>query len=393
MALMVRLMEEQPEFDLDAIRSEIPLLRTTVPMHHCSHAPQTASTRAAAERYLTSWNERGMDWEAWIGEVELARSTFARLIGADADEVGVFTSVSQAVTSLASALRFESPRNVIVLTEAEFPTVAHIWSMQQGQGARLRWVEVKNGTVGAGSVADAVRDDTLVVSITHGYYQTGALLDLASAREAAREHGALFFVDAYQTLGTRTLDVKELGIDVLASGTLKYLMGIPGIAFLYVRRELAERLEPTATGWFGRRDPFAFETRVVDWADGARRFDTGTPPVLAAYVARAGMEMIEATGLEAVGRWNRTLSGHLIRGGLDRGLELLGPVDPDRRTPSTAFAVSHSSTVEAAMRARGVLSSARGPAIRLAPHFINTLAEVDQALDTLVEVLAEMDRR
>ena len=386
-------MEEQPEFDLDAVRSEIPLLRTTVPMHHCSHAPQTASTRAAAERYLASWNEHGMDWEAWISEVEMARSTFARLIGAGADEVGVVTSVSQAVTSLASALRYESSRNVIVLTEAEFPTVAHVWSVQQGRGARLRWVEVEDGAVDAGALAGAIRDDTLIVSVTHGYYQTGALLDLASAREAAREHGALFFVDAYQTLGTRTLDVKELGVDVLASGNLKYLMGIPGIAFLYVRRDLAERLEPTATGWFGRRNPFAFEARVVDWADGARRFDTGTPPVLAAYVARAGMELIEATGLEAVGQWNRVLTRRLIGGGLDRGLELLGPVDPDHRTPSTAFAVSDSGAVEAAMRARGVLTSARGPAIRLAPHFINTLAEIDQALDTLVEVLAEMDRR
>lgn len=380
-----------PAYDLTAIRSRIPLLQTTIPLNHCSQAPQTAETRAAALRYLDSWQRSGMDWDAWMAEVEAARSAFARLIGAETDEVAVFSSVSHATAAVASALDLESQRtgrNVVALTASEFPSVAHVWKAREARGTPLRWVPVRHGRIEESDVEGVLGDDVLLLSAPHAYYQTGALLDLARTARAARESGALLYVDAYQSLGTRPLDVKALGIDMLSSGNLKYLMGVPGIAFLYVQRDVAARLEPAVTGWFGRTDPFAFDPYTLDWADGARRFDSGTPAVLVAYIARAGMELLLEVGLEAIGEWNRALSARLAEGGRARGLELLGPADPALRSPMAAFAVDDSHTVEAAMRERGVLPSARGPALRLAPHFYNTLEDVDRALDVLAEVTA-----
>jgi selenocysteine lyase/cysteine desulfurase len=247
---------------------------------------------------------------------------------------------------------------------------------------------VRDGGVDPHEIAAAIDEDTAIASVTHGYYQNGALLDPRPTVEAARRLGALTFVDAYQTLGALPVDVKEMGVDALASGNMKFLMGVPGIAFLYVRREVAERLEPAVTGWFGRSEPFAFQPRNVDWAPGARRFDTGTPPVLAAYVARAGMELLEDVGLDAIGRWNRVLSERLSEGGLERGFDLMSPRDPGARTPTTAFRVADSHRVEHRMMERGVIPSARGPAIRLAPHYYSTLDDVDRALDTLASVLS-----
>jgi selenocysteine lyase/cysteine desulfurase len=177
-----------------------------------------------------------------------------------------------------------------------------------------------------------------------------------------------------------------LGVDFLAAGNLKFLMGIPGIAFLYVRSEIAARLEPTVTGWFGRSDPFAFDNKKLDWSATASRFDTGTPPVINAYVARAGMGIINELGPAKIRSWLEILSRRLIEGGRARGLTLHGTNDVARKTPSTAFIVDDSHRIEAAMRARGVLPSARGSVIRLAPHFYNTIEDVDRALDLLAEV-------
>ena len=374
-----------PAYDLDAWRTRIPLLATTIPMNNCSQSPQTDLTRAAATRYLDSWNESGMDWDAWMQEVAHAKTAFGALINASPDEIAVFSSVSEAASALASALSF-SKRPRVVVSEAEFPTVGHVWLAQERRGARVAWVPVRGGIIDAGEYERAIDQHTSVVSACHAYYVNGAVQDVARIAAQTHDRGALIFVDAYQTAGAFPIDVKAMNIDFLATGTLKYLMGIPGIAFLYVRRDRIESLLPSVTGWFGRVNPFAFDAKTLDWSPTASRFDAGTPPIANAYVARAGMEMIADIGVGKIRAWHQVLAQRLVEGGRARGLALHGASDITAKTANTAFAVADSHAVESAMRARGVLPSARGAVIRLAPHFYNSIDDVDRALDVLVEV-------
>ncbi|MFQ5747186.1 MAG: aminotransferase class V-fold PLP-dependent enzyme [Gemmatimonadota bacterium] len=374
----------RPEYDLRAWRERIPILSSLVPMSNCSQTPQTDRTREAAERYLESWNRDGMDWERWTAEVEGARAAFARLIGAEPHEISITSSVSAAVAGLGSALDVSSPRNKVVVSGAEFPTVVHVWLARERLGARIGRVPVRDGVVRLEDYDAEIDEETLLVSATHAYYQNGFVQDVGAIASLAHERGALAFVDAYQTLGTRPVDVKALGVDALASGCLKFLMGVPGIAFLYVREALAERLRPALTGWFGQAEEAMFDPSRLCWAPGARRFDTGTPPLLNAYIARAGIEIIEEVGPERIRRWIEVLSGRLLEGGEARGLALLGPREPGRRNPTSAFLVpGDARAVEAEMRRRGIIASARGPAVRLAPHFFTSLEDVDRSLDAL----------
>jgi selenocysteine lyase/cysteine desulfurase len=373
----------QPSYDLDAVRAEIPLLGTHVPLNACSHAPQSATTRAAADAYLDSWNEVGMDWDGWMAEIEAARAEFAALIGAEAADVAIATSLSQATASVASGLDWGDDRRRVVASGAEFPTVGHVWLAQERFGAEVAWVPVRDGAVELDGYAAAIDERTRIVSACRGYYQTGFKQDVARVAELARARGALLFVDAYQTLGSEPFDAPSSGADFVASGNLKFLMGIPGIAFLWVRPGVAEGLRPAITGWFGRRDPFAFDAARLDWAPGARRFDVGTPPVLPACVARAGMAWLRRIGLDAIGAWTAHLSRHCVEGARARGLEVLGPTEPDRRGPTTAIACADAHAVEVALAERRILASARGPAIRLAPHFYNTVEEIEHAMEVL----------
>jgi selenocysteine lyase/cysteine desulfurase len=383
----------QPAYDIDRWRARIPLLRAAIPMNNCSQAPQTDTTRAAADAYLDSWARDGMDWDTWVGEVERARQSFARLINAHIDEVAVTSSVSQATSALASALPFDGERRRVLASAAEFPTVGHVWLAQEPRGAQVHWVPMAStGTIDVGEYDARIDERTRVVSACHAYFVNGFKHDVAAIARLAHARGALLFVDAYQTLGTEPIDVKAMDIDALAGGTLKYLMAAAGIAFLYVRRELAEQLHPTITGWFGRRNPFAFDPTNLDWAAGARRFDGGTPPIINAYIARAGLEIIHEVGPANIAAWTRTLSDRLVEGGRARGLTLYGTPDATRKAPTTAFRVgADSAVVERRMRARGIIPSARGSVIRLSPHFYSTFDDVDQALDTLAAVLH--DRR
>jgi selenocysteine lyase/cysteine desulfurase len=264
-----------------------------------------------------------------------------------------------------------------------------VWLAQEQRGARLSWAPAIDGAIDSAAYDALIDERTALVSACHGYYMNGFIQDTARIAALAREAGALSFVDAYQSLGTVPLDVRTLGADFLASGNLKFLMGIPGIAFLYVRPEIVGSLRPSVTGWFGRANPFAFDAKSLDWSPTASRFDTGTPPVINAYIARAGMEIINAVGPANIRAWHEVLGQRLIHGGRARGLSLHGPDDMGRKTATTAFIVGDSHAVEVAMRDRGVIASARGNVIRLAPHFYSTLDDIDRALDALAEVLPQ----
>jgi selenocysteine lyase/cysteine desulfurase len=378
--------DPKPSYDIDAWRKRIPLLASCIPMNNCSQAPQTDLTREAAEQYLESWNAQGMDWDSWIAEVARAKAEFAALIGASPDDIAVFSSVSEAASAVASALELRGDRANIVVSGAEFPSIAHVWLAQESRGARVSFAPVDGGTMDPSLYAALVDERTALVSACHGYYMNGFVQDTPRIAARTRAAGALSFVDAYQTLGTIPIDVNALGVDFLASGNLKFLMGVPGIAFLYVRPSLVGSLHPRVTGWFGRANPFAFDATSLDWAPTASRFDAGTPPVINAYIARAGMAMINAIGPASIRAWLEVLGQRLIDGGRARGLTLHGTDDMRRKTVTTAFVVNDSHAVEVAMRGRGILPSARGEVIRLAPHFYSTLDDVDRALDVLAEV-------
>jgi selenocysteine lyase/cysteine desulfurase len=372
-----------PEYDLATLRSRIPILRHAIPMNNCSQAPLSEPVRAAAAEFLESWNSRGMDWDRWMHEVELAKRQFAALINAAPDEVAAVASVSHATSVIASALDFPPDRDVIVTTAAEFPTVGHVWLAHERAGAKVRWVPLRNGALDLDDYEQAVDERTRVVSATLAFYLDGFRQDAVALARIAHARGALVYLDAYQALGTAPVDVKAIDVDFLASGTLKFLMGTPGIAFLYAKRELIEGLRPAITGWFGRADPYAFDVTRLDWHATASRLEAGTPSIFGAFVSRAGMAMLTEIGLPSIGRWTAQLSRRLVEGGVARGLTIHGPGLARDKTATTAFVCSNSSDVEVRLRERGVLASARGGVIRLAPHFYSSLDDVDSALDAL----------
>ena len=263
----------------------------------------------------------------------------------------MFSCVSEATSAVASALDFGGDRNGVVVTEAEFPTIGHVWLAQERNGARVTWVPVRDGAIDPASYDGLVDERTAVVSACHGYYLNGFAQDVPAPREArARRRRAVRTSTPTRRSAHMPVDVRALSVDFLAAGNLKFLMGIPGIAFLYVRRELIDRLSPTVTGWFGRANPFAFQVKQLDWAPTAARFDTGTPPVANAYISRAGMSIINEVGPDRIRAWLEVLGRRLIDGGRARGLTLHGTTDMARKTSTTAFVVADSHAVEAAMR-------------------------------------------
>jgi selenocysteine lyase/cysteine desulfurase len=377
-----------PPYDIVAWRRKFPILTQYVHVANCSQSPQSDYTREAAQAYLDSWAQMGMDWDRWVDEVVAAKAEFARLIGADVSDIAIGTSLSELTSTVASSLSFQGPRAKVVVTDAEFPTVGHVWLAHQKFGAKVQFLPLKGGTIDVSEYDRYVDGNTLITSICDVYYYNGFKQDLDAIVPAIHEKGSLVYLDAYQGIGTHPIDVKALDVDFLATGNLKYLLGVPGVAFLYVKKELVPHLHPAFTGWFGQQNPFAFDIHHLDYAKEARRFDNGTPPVVTAYIARAGMQMINEVGVANIEAWTNRLSQHCLEGADARGLEVASPRDIRYKAPTTAIRVpGPSHDVEVALRNKQVIASARADVVRIAPHFFTRLEDIDYVLDRFVDVL------
>ena len=377
-----------PPFDLDYWRKQFPLLKTHVHVANCSQAPQSTFTREATLEYLDNWDRMGMDWDRWMEEVHYAKIEFAKLINAAPDEIALGTSVSELTSAVASSLPLNVSRKKVVVTDAEFPTVGLIWQAQQKYGFQVQFLPVKKGVIEIDDYDRYVDENTIIASVCDTYYYNGFRQDLARIIPMIHAKGSLVYVDAYQGLGTHPVDVKALDIDFLASGNLKYLLGVAGVAFLYVKKELTDYLHPSFTGWFGQESPFAFDIHNFVYAKGTRRFDSGTPPIIPAYIARAGMKVINTVGVENIYQWTNVLSERCIRNALARGLEVASPGELSMKAPNTAIRVpGDSHDFELALRKENVIASARSDVVRIAAHFFTTLEDIDYVLDCFVKLL------
>jgi selenocysteine lyase/cysteine desulfurase len=246
-------------------------------------------------------------------------------------------------------------------------------------------------TISTERFLQAIDERTALISVPQVLYANGALQDVRRVAEAAHDQGALVFVDAYQSVGSIPVDVKASGVDFLAAGTLKYLLGTAGIAFLYVRPSLRELLIPSVTGWFGRVAPFAYDPTYLDYAPTAARFDLGTPPLINAYAARAGIDLVREIGVETISAQVARLSALFWRMAPALGLRILGPQPGTPKGATNAVdagSPQQARALEDELRQhKGVIVSARSKALRLAPHGFTRETELEQALHAVAEVL------
>lgn len=369
-------------------RKWFPTLTNTTHLSSCSQSAISLPVKDAIHSYLQSWTENGMDWNGWMNEVQNAKNEFARLINADPEEIAVLSSVSDAASAFAGALTFSPERNKVVTTDIDFPCVGHVWLSHERRNAQVTFLPAEEDqTISFESYEKTIDSNTLVTSIPHVSYYNGFKQDLKLLSSLAHSKGSYLFVDAYQSAGSVMIDVKDSNVDALVAGAQKFLLGIPGIAFMYVKKELANTLEPLTTGWFSRKNPFAFTNRILDYADGTRRFDTGTPPMINAYAARAGLSLLNDIGIEPIEKYLNHLSSLCIETAQKHQLEIASPLDIDQKGSNTAIRVKHASDLESHLKSQGIIVAARNDVLRIAPHFYNTEEEIIKTVEAIAHAL------
>lgn len=352
--------------------------------------------RKELARYTEIWETFGahgwFEEEGWFTTIEQVKQLFADIIGAKKEEIAASLSVSTAISSVASSLDFGKRRNV-VMSELNFPTVAYIFRSYERHGAQVKFVPSSDGiTIPTEAFAKEIDETTLIVPISHVLFVTGFIQDIQELANIAHEQGAYLLVDGYQSVGTIPIDVKKADVDFLVCGTLKYLLGGPGIAFLYVREDIIEDFEPTAAGWLADEDPFGprwtqYDIKHPTPARDARRFQYGTFSVPSAYAAKPGLEMIREIGVTKIRARNSALSRYVVEEALARGFSLRSPLEDERRGSIVNIQVPNPEEVVKRLIEHKVFVDARVGGIRVSPHFYNTKTEIDaffSALDVII---------
>jgi selenocysteine lyase/cysteine desulfurase len=371
-----------------AYRAEFPIFERATYINTCSLGALGARVRAAVGRFLDLWE--GWGASAWYGpwweELDALRASVAGVIGAAPDEVALAPSITGALTAVASCFDY-SVRPRVIVSDIDFPTVPYQWLARRG--VEVVYAASPDGlSVPVETFERLIDERTQLVVASHVYFQSGEIQDVAALARLAHARGALLLVDAYQSVGQLPVDVGQIGADFLVTGGLKWLLGGPGIAYMYVRRDLHRVLAPSIVGWFAHRRQFAFDTRQFEHADDARRFQAGTPSVAAIYAARAGLEYVHEIGPARL----RARQVELLTD-LAGGLREIG-VAPRMRgavrdlagiltvpVPDPAAAVS-------ALRGERVIVDARPGVIRLSPYFYNNVEDFERTLAALRRHLA-----
>lgn len=380
---------------LEAWREHFPVVADRTYLISGSLGPLSTEARQAAEEHLDLWSRLGPE-ELWfdhaLPKLQECRDLFARLIGADPDEIAVIPSVSTGLSSIASCLAFDAQPKV-VLSDMDFPTNHYVWRAQQKRGARLEVVRSPDGIrIAPDEMAGVIDRQTAVVNVNRVLFESSWIVDLDPIVEAAATHDALVVVDDFHGAGIVPVDVHASGIDLYLAGALKWLMGGQGIAFLYCRRALIPALDPAVVGWFGTKDPFAFDRSGLRLRDDARRFETGTFALPQAWTAAAGLKMTLEVGVDAIRARNQELT-RLIVAGADRlGLEVLSPRDDASRGGLVRVRVpggpKGARTTLESLFSEDVVLDQRGDALRISPHFFNNEADVERALLALRKTLS-----
>jgi len=378
--------------DLHALRREFPVLQECLYLISNSLGAVPRRTKDHLLKFYALWAEDGVSaWKkVWWDLSKKTGNTIAELLNAGEDEITMMTNATHCHWVALSTM-FESPdsqRNTIVVTDQDFPSSLYaVQRVSRHMGWDVDMVRCGESFVlDVEKILERINERTLFVATSHVYFKSAQVQNIAAVAAKARSVGALTLIDGYHAPGCYPVDLDELGVDFYVAGCLKWLCGGPGTAFMYVRPEIASKLEPVLTGWFAHQSPFAF-SEAMEFTSGSYKFMSGTPPVPCLYTALAGLEAIGRVGLEQIRQKSISQTELIIRRAKERNFVLFSPEDSSVRGGAVSVNMPYAFQVKQALEEEGVkVDFRKGNAnepdvIRIGPHFYNT----DEEIETLFE--------
>lgn len=368
------------------LRDLFPVTNRYIYMNHASVSPLSTRVAESMKRQIDGTMRGGTTaTDEWGRMYDRARDLAAQLIGTRPQQIAFLRNTSDAICSVANGITWK-PGDNLVTSRSEFPSNIYPWlRVAEERGVEMRLVEAPDGCVREDAILDRIDDHTRVVALSWVHFVSGHRLNLAPIAERCRRHDALFVVDAIQGLGALALSVERDGVDAVAAGANKFLLGPEGVSLLYLSERALDRVHPTVVGWYSVKKFRDYLDYRLDFRSGARGFEPGTMNTVGLYGLAAAIELFLEVGPPVIERYLLDLRGHLADRLRAAGYTVAG--SPSRDKVSAIVACRH--PVRSAERlAEGLIRgntivSARLGWLRLSPHFYNSFDEADRVVEAL----------
>jgi kynureninase len=374
-------------------REEFPTLASGIHLLSHSLGPVPRAVRKSMTEYCDAWEHHTSEdaWAtSWWTLSRRVGDRIARILGGAPGSVQIEPNASIAMATVASCFDFKTGnRNKVVTTALDFPSMEYFWDAQRQIGAKIDVIPSTNGvSVPLERILDAIDSETSLVALSHTSYRSSWRVDAAAIVERAHAIGALVLLDVYQSAGVVKLNAADWNVDFLIGGTIKWLCGGPSCGYLYVRPDLQRDLRPRLTGWVAHDAPFDFAHAPMRYAKSVRRFAQGTPSIPALYSALPGLEIIEAVGVPDIAAESQRRTESMIEFARARGWTINTPLEKTQRGGSVMIGVDNAESMAERLAERRVFVDWRpGAGLRVSPHFFNTDEEIEEALNTLAELI------
>ncbi|MBE0512387.1 aminotransferase class V-fold PLP-dependent enzyme [Candidatus Bathyarchaeota archaeon] len=337
---------------------------------------------------------RGTVWfdeEVETMAMEDARNEAAKLIGAGVDEIALLSSTTEALCAIAWSLDFKRGDNVVT-TDMEFPSVIYPWMrIGKEKGVEVRLAKNKEGIVEVADLEKLMDDRTRVLAISHVEYASGLRFNLKELHQLTSKHGASLVVDAIQSLGVVPVNVKNEDVDILASGSYKWLLGPFGAAILYVKRDVYEELDPPFVGWRSTEEPFEFKPTQLRYAKTAKKFEYSTTDYASKTGLAEAIKYLQRIGIKRVYDHVLKLTGNLMQSLSNlRGVKVITPREDERRAGIVTIRFEEADYMEVAKKLgdRGIIVSPRFESVRFSPHVYNTEEDMSKTSEELKKIIS-----
>jgi selenocysteine lyase/cysteine desulfurase len=367
--------------DWQSIRRDFPVMENIAYLNSAATGAIPRQVAEAASQFYRDVLASGDAlWNEWMRRRESARELVARLINAEPEEIGFTTNTSAGMNLIVDALE---GRGEVVSCELEFPVTTLPW---MHRGIPVRLLKARDGEIKTDDVNAAMNERAGVVCLSHVQFSNGFRAPLAEI--GASKGPRKFVVNAAQSAGVFSIDVKRMKIDALCSTGHKWLLAGYGSGFVYLSRELLEETRARAASWMSVHHPFAMRNDALDLRhDAAARSETGCPHFAGIFALEAAVEYHLKIGREQIERRALELNKRLTDGLNEAGWKILSPLgDDSTRSAETLVACDDPARVVRHLHAHNVAVTQKPEGIRVATHFFNDESDIERLIAALGEL-------